>query len=59
MDEACRILEKHPRLSVKAVASRVGYQTVGQFYKVFKSVHRESPQSWREHHLPQSHPDAR
>lgn len=49
LDEACRLLQAHPQLSVETVAARVGYQTVGQFYRVFKSVYHESPKSWRGH----------
>lgn len=48
LEEACRQLETCPHLSVETIAGNVGYQTVGQFYKVFKSMYHISPKSWRE-----------
>lgn len=50
LEEACRLLRSTSQLSVESIAASVGYQTVGQFYKVFKSVYNESPKSWKEHH---------
>lgn len=48
LDKARQLLTSCPHLSVAAVARHVGYQTVGQFYKVFKAELGVSPNSWRE-----------
>ncbi len=48
MEKACSLLLHSPHLSVETVAARVGYQTIGQFYKVFKSEYHVSPKAWRE-----------
>jgi len=48
MEKACSLLLHSPHLSVETVAARVGYQTIGQFYKVFKSEYHVSPKAWKE-----------
>jgi two-component system response regulator YesN len=48
MEAACRLLENNPSLSVETISARVGYQTVGHFYKVFKNTYGKSPNQWRK-----------
>ena len=48
MEKACSLLLSCPHLSVETIAARVGYQTIGQFYKVFKSEYHVSPKVWKE-----------
>lgn len=51
MEKACGLLLSCPHLSVETIAARVGYQTIGQFYKVFKSEYHVSPRAWKERNL--------
>lgn len=48
LEKACSLLLTCPYLSVEAIAARVGFQTVGQFYKVFKAEYHVSPRVWKE-----------
>ncbi|MBQ6529157.1 MAG: AraC family transcriptional regulator, partial [Clostridia bacterium] len=50
LEEACRLLREKPHMSVETIAANVGYQTIGQFYKVFRSQFHESPNNWRRNH---------
>ena len=47
MEAACRLLQSNSTLSIAAIAERVGYQTVGHFYKIFKNTYDVSPKQWR------------
>jgi len=51
MEKACTLLLTHPHMSVETVAAKVGYQTIGQFYKVFKSEYSVSPKAWKDKNL--------
>lgn len=50
MQMACTLLERDASLSVEEISRRVGYQTVGHFYRVFKSTYQISPHAWRVQH---------
>lgn len=48
LSKACSLLKSSPSLSVEAIATRSGFQSVGQFYKAFKAEYHVSPGTWRE-----------
>lgn len=48
IEAACRLLENNPMLPVETVSARVGYQTVGHFFKIFKNTYGISPNRWRK-----------
>ena len=50
MQMARMLLERDTSLSVEEISRRVGYQTVGHFYRVFKSTYQISPHAWRLQH---------
>jgi two-component system, response regulator YesN len=47
MEAACAMLENNPAISTEAISERVGYQTIGNFYKIFKTRYGVSPSKWR------------
>lgn len=48
MQEASRLLLKHPRAKVKAIAELVGFDGSGTFFRTFRKYYGESP---RQHRL--------
>ncbi len=47
MDAACDLLENYPAITTETISERVGYQTIGNFYRIFKSRYGVSPSKWR------------
>lgn len=47
LDEACRLLNAHPSLSVETVARRVGFSHGNYFARVFRRTFGATPAVWR------------
>jgi two-component system, response regulator YesN len=47
MEAACDLLENYPAITTETISQRVGYQTIGNFYRIFKSRYGVSPSKWR------------
>jgi two-component system, response regulator YesN len=47
IDAACDLLENYPAITTETISERVGYQTIGNFYRIFKSRYGVSPSKWR------------